>query len=106
MKISSHNFRQYLRTHPFDAGEREINNVLDYLVDCYLEDHPVSSQKIKEIREEMGPYYENIPFEASETLFQLVYTLCGAYDDAAFRAGLLVGLHLQNELGTQDSPTA
>ena len=46
----------------------------------------------------MGPYYENVPFAVSEKLFQLVYDLCSSYEEAAFRAGLLLGLHLQNTI--------
>ena len=98
MQTYLQNLSQYLETHPFDGGEREIENVLDYLVDCYLEDNPVSSKKIKEIQEEMGPYYENVPFAVSERLFQLVYDLCSAHENASFRSGLLLGLHLQNAI--------
>lgn len=91
---------QYLKEHPFDGGERKIDNVIDYLAECYLEDNPVSSKQIKSLQEEMGPYYENVPFAVSEQLFQLVYDLCSAYEEAAFHAGLLLGLHLQNTIVT------
>ena len=96
---------QYLKEHPFDGGERKIDNVLDYLAECYLEDNPVSSKQIKLIQEEMGPYYENVSFAVSEQLFQLVYDLCSASENAAFREGLMVGLHLQNTItGTDGKP--
>lgn len=89
---------QYLREHPFDPGQRNADGVLNYLVTCYLDDTPVSSDRIKEIQNKMEPYYENVPFETSNRLFALVYDLCSAYEDAAFREGLLVGLHLQKEI--------
>lgn len=88
----------YLMEHPFNESQRDVASVLDYLTACYLEDHPISSERVKAIQDEMAPYYEGVSFAVSEQLFQLVYDLCGAYEDAAFREGLKVGLHLCNEI--------
>ena len=90
--------KQFLKDNPFDGGDRNVSAVVDYLAVCYLEDNPISSTQIKAIEGEMEPYYEGIPFAASERLFSLVYGLCSAYQEAAFREGLKVGLHLQNEI--------
>lgn len=81
-------------------GEKTENesNLLEYMVKCYLEEKPISSPQIKKIEEEMSPYYEDVSFEASEKLFRLVYDLCGSYEEAAFREGVLVGLRLQKEV--------
>ena len=90
--------KQYLKENPFNGGEKNIASVLNYLTICYLEDHPVSSKPIKVIEEEMEPYYENIPLDISNQLFNKVYSLCRAYEETAFREGLLVGLHLYSEI--------
>ena len=88
----------FLKEHPFKGNKRDISGLLDYLTSRYLEDHPISSERVKAIQDEMAPYYEAVSFVASERLFCLVYDLCGAYEDAAFREGLMVGLHLCNEI--------
>ena len=90
----------FLKKHLHNRDERDMGSVIDYLADCYLMDNPISSEQIKHIQEKMTPYFEGIPLDASDTLFQLVYGLCGAYEDAAFRAGLLIGTHLKSELDT------
>jgi len=89
---------QYLKKDPFDCGQRDCGSVLDYITDCYLEDNPIDDKAIREIQAELSPYYENIPLAASERLFVLIYSLCGAYESAAFRTGIQVGAHLQREL--------
>lgn len=91
---------KFLKEHPFNGSQRDVASVLDYLTVCYLEEYPISSERVKEIQDKMAPYYEGVPFAVSEQLFQLVYDLCGAYEDAAFREGLKVGLHLGNEIRT------
>lgn len=69
---------QYIKENPFTISQRDVTSVLDYLTMCYLEEHPVSSERITAIQDEMAPYYEGVPFAASERLFELVYNLCGA----------------------------
>ena len=89
----------YLKDNPFLSKQKDVQSILDYLALCYLEEHPITSDKIKTIQEEIAPYFEDTPFEASNHLFQLVYGLCSAYEDAAFREGFKVGLHLFHEIG-------
>ena len=81
----------------FENGYKP-ESVLDFLVSEYLAEHPVSSEEIRRIEKKMGPYYEGISFEASSELFGLVYKLCGQYESAAFREGLLTGLQLAGEI--------
>lgn len=89
---------QYLKEHPIMGRDNEIGEILAYLARHYMEDNPIESEKIREIEQEMEPYYENVPFAASERLFRLVYDLCDAYGDAAFQAGITMGLHLREEI--------
>lgn len=89
----------YLKNNPFLSKQKDVQGILDYLVSCYLEEYPITSNEIKTIQEEMAPYFKDTPFEASNHLFQLVYGLCSAYEDAAFREGFKVGLHLCHEIG-------
>jgi hypothetical protein len=91
----------YLKNNPFFSEQKDVQRILDYLVLCYLEEHPVASENIKAIQKEITPYFEDTPFEASNHLFRLVYDLCGAYEDAAFREGFKVGLHLCHEIGKE-----
>ena len=89
----------YLKKNPFLSKQKDVQSILDYLASCYLEEHPIASDQIKTIQEEMALYFEETPFETSNHLFQLVYGLCGAYEEAAFREGFKVGLHLFHEIG-------
>lgn len=98
MKTYTEKMKRYLKEHPFDSKERDVDGVLEYLTSCYLEENPVSSREIVAIEEEMAPYYENVSFEESEKRFRLVYALCGKYEEAGFRAGLQVGLRLREEI--------
>ena len=91
--------KDYLKNNPLSCEERDVQTILDYLASRYLEEYPITSDQIKAIQEEMAPYFENTPFETSNHLFQLVYSLCGAYEDTAFREGFKVGLHLCHEIG-------
>lgn len=98
MNNNNETMQDYLKKYPFVCGEMEIGGVLGYLTKRYLEDNPISSEEIKKIEQEMGPYYENVPFATSERLFQLVYDLCDAYGETAFQAGITMGLHLREEI--------
>lgn len=98
MNINNEKIEHYLKKHPFVCGEMEISGVLGCLTKRYLEDNPISSEEIKKIEQEMGPYYENVPFATSERLFQLVYDLYDAYGESAFQAGFTMGLHLREEI--------
>ena len=89
---------QYLKEHPIMGKDNEIGDILACLTRRYMEDNPIESEKIHGIEKEMEPYYENVSFAASERLFRLVYDLCDAYGDAAFQAGLLMGLHLRDAI--------
>lgn len=90
--------KKYMEELSKKEGCGEACNLLDYIIVGYLEDNPVSSRRIKEIEAEMAPYYENVSFDTSEKLFRFVYDLCGNYEKAAFREGVLVGLRLQKEM--------
>lgn len=79
------------------SGENE-GNILDFLVRCYSDEHPVSNEKITAIEERLAPYFESIDFEQSSNLFLLVYDLCSNYQEAAFRTGLQVGMQLCGDI--------
>lgn len=90
--------KAYLKRSPLEWKERQVEGVLDFLEQCYLEENPVECERTKALEKEMSPIYEALPFDMSEKLFCFVYKLCGEYEKAAFREGIRVGLHLRHEL--------
>ena len=90
--------KAHLEENPLIWKEREVEGILDFLEQCYLEENPIESTQIQAIEEELSPMYEALPFDLSQKLFCFVYKLCGAYEKAAFREGMRVGLHLQEAL--------
>ena len=99
MKRYQQIIREYLKEHPFDGGQRDADGVIDFLIASYQEENPISGKEIDVIEKEIAPYYEELPFEGSSRLFILVYKLCAAYEKAALREGIMIGLHLKEEIG-------
>lgn len=80
------------------SAETDTGSIMEFLAKQYLEENPIESDKIREIQMQMAPYYEKIDLDASNKLFMLVYDLCEAYEDAAFREGLHMGVRLRQEI--------
>lgn len=76
--------REHLKENPISKGQKEVGSVLDYLTTRYLEEYPVTSEGIQEIKKKMDPYFEMLAFDASNMLFKLVYDLCGRYYGSSF----------------------
>ena len=102
MKSYAYEIYEFLQQNSRTAKQHQGRSIIEYLTQCYIEDHPVASAQIQQIQAELAPYYEMVSFAVSERLFELLYTLCGAYEKAAFQDGLLVGFRLAEELNRMD----
>ena len=94
--------KSYTRDHPFDAGNGDVETVLDQLYQAYAESHESDPPEISEGFKELEYFLETLPLSDNNTVFILCRRLCTAYEEKAFRHGLLYGAHLMQELFTKE----
>ena len=90
--------KAYTRSHPFDAGNGDAETVLDQLYQAYAESHESDPPDIREGFRELDVLLGHLPLEDNNAVFKLCCSLCTAYEEKAFRHGLLYGAHLMIEL--------
>lgn len=90
--------RNYLTDHAPNYGDTDIHSLLEHLWRSYTEYNPVDSDTICAQLRTLEPIFEALPFEKSNELFNIVFTLCAAYERSAFLEGLHVGARLILEL--------
>ena len=88
----------YTRDHPFDVGNGDGETVLDQLYQAYAESHESDPPEISEGFKELECFLEALPLDDNNAVFILCCRLCTAYEEKAFRHGLLYGAHLMSEL--------
>ena len=92
----------YTRDHPFDVGNGDGETVLDQLYQAYAESHESDPPEISEGFKELEYFLETLPLSDNNTVFNLCCRLCTAYEEKAFRHGLLYGADLMQELFTKE----
>ena len=95
--------KAYTRDHPFDAGNGDAETVLDQLYQAYAESHESDPPEISEGFKELECFLETLPLDDNNAVFNLCCRLCTAYEEKAFRHGLIYGAHLMQELNTGDT---
>ena len=90
--------KTYTHNHPFDAGNGDAETVLDQLYQAYCESHESDPPEISEGFKELESFLESLPLDDNNAVFTLCCRLCTAYEEKAFRHGLLYGAHLMSEL--------
>ena len=90
--------KSYTRDHPFDPGSCDGETVLDQLYQAYAESHESDPPEISEGFKELESFLESLPLNDNNAVFNLCCRLCTAYEEKAFRHGLLYGAHLLLEL--------
>ena len=90
--------KAYTREHPFDAGNDDAETVLDQLYQAYAESHESDPPEISEGFNELACFLESLPLSDNNAVFNLCCRLCTAYEEKAFRHGLLYGVHLIRKL--------
>ena len=88
----------YTRDHPFDIGNGDGETVLDQLYQAYAESHESDPPEISEGYKELECFLETLPLSDNNTVFNLCCRLCTAYEEKAFRHGLIYGANLMHEL--------
>ena len=94
--------RAYLSNHPFDPGNSDAETVLDQIYQAYAESHESDPPEISEGFKELECFLESLPLSDNNAVFNLCCRLCTAYEEKAFRHGLLYGAHLMLELFLQE----
>ena len=90
----------YTDKHPIDLGDTDCETVLDQLYQAYAESHESDPPGISEGFKELECFLESLPLDDNNAVFNLCCRLCTAYEEKAFRHGLLYGAHLMRELFT------
>ena len=90
--------KSYTHDHPFDAGNGNAETVLDQLYQAYAESHESDPPEISEGFKELECFLESLPLNDNNAVFNLCCRLCTAYEEKAFRHGLLYGAHLMLEI--------
>ena len=83
--------KAYTRDHPFDAGNGDTETVLDQLYQAYAESHESDPPEISEGFKELECFLETLPLSDNNAVFNLCCRLCTAYEEKAFRHGLIYG---------------
>ena len=90
-------------THPFNSGASDCKTVLDQLYQAYAETHESDPTEISDGFTELEEYLCDLPLEDNNAVFNLCCRLCTAYEEKAFRHGLIYGAHLMQELFTKEA---
>ena len=98
MQSFSEALKTYTRNHPFDAENGNAETVLDQLYQAYAESNESDPPEISEGFKELEYFLETLPLDDNNAVFNLCCRLCTAYEEKAFRHGLLYGTHLMKEL--------
>ena len=88
----------YIEAHPFDSGNSNCETVLDQLYQAYIESHDTDPPEISNGFKELEQFLCTLPLSDNDAVFNLCCRLCIAYEEKAFRHGLLYGVHLMQEL--------
>ena len=102
MKDIARRLDAYIQAHPFDSGDSSCETVLDQLYQAYAESHESDPPEISEGFKELEEFLETLPLDDNNAVFTLCCRLCTAYEEKAFRHGLLYGAHLMQELFTKE----
>ena len=92
----------YTRDHPLNVGNGDGETVLDQLYHAYAESHESDPPEISEGFKELECFLETLPLDDNNAVFNLCCRLCTAYEEKAFRHGLIYGAHLMQELFTKE----
>ena len=88
----------YIESHPFDSGNSNCETVLDQLYQAYIESHDTDPPEISNGFKALEEFLRTLPLADNDAVFNLCFRLCIAYEEKAFRHGLLYGVHLMQEL--------
>lgn len=95
--------KAYTHNHPFHSGNCDIVTVLDQLYQAYCESHESAPLEIQNCFAELETFLESLPMDDNNTVFNLCYRLCTAYERKTFHAGLLYGAYLMQELFSKET---
>ena len=90
--------KAYIDTHPIDLGDSGCETVLDQLYQAYSESHESDPREISEGFKKLDNLLCDLPLEDNNTVFNLCCSLCTAYEQKAFIAGVQYGAHLMTEI--------
>ena len=98
MKDIAHHLNAYIESHPLDLGDSDCETVLEQLYQAYAESHESDPPEIRNGFKELDALLGSLPLDDNNAVFNLCCRLCTAYEEKAFRHGLLYGAHLMQEL--------
>uniref|UniRef100_UPI004055E252 hypothetical protein n=1 Tax=Acetatifactor sp. TaxID=1872090 RepID=UPI004055E252 len=99
MQSFAETLKAYTRDHPFVSENRDTETVLNQLYQACAESAP---PEISEGFKELECFLEALPLSDNDAVFNLCCRLCTAYEEKAFRHGLLYGAYLMLVLFTKE----
>ena len=98
MKSISQAMRDYLKTHPYDTGDPDCENIRDLLYRAYAETHESDPPEIQSGFAELEEFLKTLPLDDNNAVFNLTCRICTAYEHKAFLDGLQFGVELMLKL--------
>ena len=87
-----------LQTYETICGKEDDFSILRFLWQAYACSNPTDDGQIQKSNDALSPIYRELSVKNADTLSNLICDLCTAYQRAAFYDGILVGVHLTEEL--------
>jgi len=89
---------KHIKTHNFNYGDVPADSVLDFLWLSYFEIQRADPEDIMQGFQALDQFFEGKSFEEVKNVFDIVCSLCTAYEKRAFTDGLQFGVQLMQEL--------
>ena len=90
--------KAYLQKNKLNYGCQGLAAMTDMLYECYAQANPLQSEKMELALAELDISIGGLPLQENDRVVDQVSDLCMACEQAAFQAGMRVGLQLILEL--------
>ena len=98
MHISLETLKKQLVKYEIQCGGCNIPSALEALWELYFESNPADDGQIRQAEADLSQLYPELSLPASDALTNTIYSICIAYQRAAFLEGIQIGFHLAEEL--------
>ena len=98
MKLNLDRLTTDLAEYESRCGFDQSESILDFLWYCYSASNPIDDGRIRATEEKLDPVFQDLSYEASNSLFDLISERCLVYQRAAYFEGLGTGFRLSQEL--------
>lgn len=90
--------KEHLRQQQIQYDHSDIHTLLEQIWRTYTESNPISNNRLQELNERMGPYFDSLSIEDSDNLFSLFCDFCAEYERVSFLEGIRIGARMMIEI--------